>query len=356
MKQKYLLNVLILTILLMIVSMTHVMASDQCTSESDCSPHYGISGKDISAYPVPLVNQIPVDEELLHDRYYEQTNSKLDIFDAPGGIQTATLDNGFNFVTVLKAQDGWTEINPNQWVQSDSLDNSNGIVSQFSGVLLGDESMPYPVAWALVNFYPSREPGGNPDETYPIVWRYTHLNLYSSVEIDGSVWYQIGVDQWVHQFHVAKIAPIDRPAEIDTHLWISIDLYEQTMVAYEGDKPVMSTLVSSGLSKWPTNEGLFHIYFRRERKNMSGGIPGEDFYFLEEVPWTMFFDDGRALHGAYWHDGFGYRRSHGCVNLSITDAHWLYQWVADEMGSMSSADKEDGPAVYIFSSGQYDNG
>jgi lipoprotein-anchoring transpeptidase ErfK/SrfK len=89
---------------------------------------------------------------------------------------------------------------------------------------------------------------------------------------------------------------------------------------------------------------------------MSGGTPGDDFYFLEEVPLTMFFDDGRALHGAYWHDGFGYRHSHGCVNLSITDAHWLYQWVGNEMGSMSSADKEDGPAVYVFSSGEYTNG
>jgi len=55
---------------------------------------------------------------------------------------------------------------------------------------------------------------------------------------------------------------------------------------------------------------------------VSWGTVGEDFYSLEEVPWTMFFDEGRALHGAYWHDSFGYRRSHSCVNLSITDAKW----------------------------------
>ena len=44
----------------------------------------------------------------------------------------------------------------------------------------------------------------------------------------------------------------------------------------------------------------------------------------------MYFDGDIALHGAYWHDGFGYRKSHGCVNMTITDAHWLFQWAEDE--------------------------
>jgi lipoprotein-anchoring transpeptidase ErfK/SrfK len=99
---------------------------------------------------------------------------------------------------------------------------------------------------------------------------------------------------------------------------------------------------------------LFNIYFRRTRDHMSWGTPGDDFYALEDVPWTMYFDEGRALHGAYWHDGFGFRRSHGCVNLPITDAHWLYRWVADEFeGKLNSADREVGPAVYVYSSGVY---
>jgi lipoprotein-anchoring transpeptidase ErfK/SrfK len=185
------------------------------------------------------------------------------------------------------------------------------------------------------------------------MYRYTRVNLYATVELDGEIWYQIGLDKWVHQYHVAKILPVQRPVEVDTERWISIDLYEQVMIAYEADKAVFATLVASGLPRWPTNEGLFNIYFRTTRKNMSGGIPGDDFYFLEEVPWTMFFDEGRALHGAYWHDGFGYRRSHGCVNLSITDAHWLYKWVAETMESNASSDVEEGPAVYVYSSGIY---
>lgn len=51
-----------------------------------------------------------------------------------------------------------------------------------------------------------------------------------------------------------------------------------------------------------------------------------DFYYLDNVPWTMYFDQARALHGAYWRTRFGYPQSHGCVNLSLGDAHWLFNW------------------------------
>lgn len=61
---------------------------------------------------------------------------------------------------------------------------------------------------------------------------------------------------------------------------------------------------------------------------MSGGRPGAGYYYIEEVVWTTFFYSGYALHSAYWHDAFGRPRSHGCVNLSLYDAWWLYNWSA----------------------------
>ena len=54
-----------------------------------------------------------------------------------------------------------------------------------------------------------------------------------------------------------------------------------------------------------------------------------DAYYLEDVPWTMYYDKARALHGAYWHNGFGTPRSHGCVNMSVGDARWLYDWASE---------------------------
>lgn len=324
-------------------------------AESDCPTcaTAGISAADISAYPEPSVKPLVVNTSLLYDRWYQRVNGAVPVFDAPNGHLLRTIDDGFNFVTVLGTQDGWAQINAGEWVRTIDLTDSTSVVSHFTGVLLPEESLPYPMAWALINMYPSRIPGGRPSESNRLVYRYTRLNLYASTEVEGETWYQVGVDEWVHQHHVAKILPQTRPVEVDTERWISIDLYEQVLVAYVGDRPVFATLVASGQSIWPTNEGIYNIYFRRTRKDMSGGKVGNDYYYLEEVPWTMFFDEGRALHGAYWHDGFGYRRSHGCVNLAITDAHWLYNWVADAMGTKASADKEIGPAVYVFSSGQY---
>jgi len=61
---------------------------------------------------------------------------------------------------------------------------------------------------------------------------------------------------------------------------------------------------------------------------MSGAFEADrhDYYYLQNVPWTMYYDDARALHGAYWRAMFGYPQSHGCVNLSPGDAHWLFDW------------------------------
>ncbi len=316
---------------------------------------YGVPASEIVAYPEPDVTPLAYDHQLSHDRIYNQITGRKDIYDAPNGSVIGSLDDGFNFITVYDSVEGWISYAPNRWIQAENVTNTNRVVTQFTGVFLPEDALPYTMAWLLVNLYPATAPGGTPNETEnALMYRYTRVNIYDTVDVDGWRWYQIGVNQWVHQTQVAKVLPVERPADVVTDHWVSIDLYEQVMIAYEGERPVFTTLVATGLPRWPTEEGIFNIYWRRQREDMSWGTPGDDFYFLEEVPWTMFFDEGRALHGAYWHDGFGYRRSHGCVNLPITDAHWLYEWVADEMGTYASADREEGPQVYVYSSGSYE--
>jgi hypothetical protein len=329
--------------------LTFGLAAAECNGEI-C---YGLSADELAAFVPPTFEQPFVDTAMLHDRNYWRIDGALPIYDAPNGNVTRTLDNGFNFVTSAATQDGWTEINPGEWVASDQLKNANWLISEFSGIILPEQPLEYPVAWMLINAYASSEPGGPALESNDLKYRYTRVNIFDTVEVDGWNWYQIGPDEWVEQTGVAKMLPVARPAGVDTERWVSIDLYEQVMIAYEGDKPVFSTLISSGLPRWPTYEGIFNIYYRKTREQMSWGTPGDDFYYLEEVPWTMYFDEGRALHGAYWHNGFGYRRSHGCVNMTITDAHWLYQWVAQDFDTLNSPDVETGPAVYVYSSGEY---
>jgi hypothetical protein len=346
MNRSYLIPIFTFCLALTFTSVT--LAQESCTAPTCTEVAYGIPDDQILAYPAPNVLPLFADADLLSDRVYQRVNNAVEIFDAPNGNLISNLALGFNFVTTLSVRDGWTEINPNQWVRSENLGGAS--ISQFAGVVL-TEPLPYPMAWMLINARPSRSPGVEPlEEELPIL-RYTRVNLYSNVEIDGWRWYQIGPQQWVHQTTVGKVLPVQRPAEIDTYRWISVDLYEQIAIAYEGQKPVFTTLVSSGLEEWPTNEGLFHIYARYERTPMSGAEGQPDFYYLEEIPWTMYFDDDIALHGTYWHDGFGYRHSHGCVNLSITDAHWLYAWTAHEVDW--ALERDLGTAVYVYSSGEY---
>ncbi len=322
-----------------------------CQLETSCvEKDWGISERVIRKHPRPGLTSLAVDNKLLYDRAYRRVTEAASLHDAPGGNVVGTLDTGFNFVTLLTEQDGWAQITPDRWINSAVL-SANVPVSAFSGVLLPETELPYPVAWTVANTYPSDYPGGEAAEDSDLILRYTPLYLYSTVEVDSWLWYQVGPDQWIRQTQVAKIVPVERSEDIDTERWISIDLFEQVLIAYEGDKAVFATLIASGLPQWPTNEGLFHIYVRFQRSVMSGAQGRPDFYYLEEVPWTMYYDRDIAIHGAYWHDGFGYRRSHGCVNASITDAYWLFNWASAEFDFDTPGDL--GPAVYVYSSGEY---
>jgi lipoprotein-anchoring transpeptidase ErfK/SrfK len=346
---------LLITILALTLTISTAFADDECLMGVICADYGGLSEEQIAAYPEANVTVLTPNEELMYDRSYYQITGAFDIYDAPNGNIISSMPGGFNFVTVLATQDGWIQINNGQWIRTDNTENTTYIVSRLTGVLLPAEGLQYPMAWTLINQYPSDYPGGTPNEAdNDMMWTYTRVNLYAEYNVDGEIWYQIGVNKWISQYTIGKIIPLERPAEIDTERWISVDLYEQIVIAYEGNTPVFAALMASGLPRWETQEGLFHIYYRRTRIEMSAGTPGDDFYYLEEVPWTMFFDEGRALHGAYWHDAFGYRRRHGCVNLSITDANWLYEWVAEDFESFNSPDVEvGGPAVWVYHSGQY---
>ncbi len=328
-------------------------ASDvpSCVVGTDCETgDFGLSAAEIEAYPAPNVTLLAPDDGQIFDRRYRRVTAATEFYDAPNGNVVEGLASGFNFVTITNEENGWARTSSGKWLRSEVL-SSEVATSRFSGVFLPDEPLPYPLAWILVHVRPAQTPGGEFTNANPLLLRYTPVSLYSTVEVDGWNWYQIGVDQWVKQTQVAMVKPVERTDDINTERWISVDLYEQVMIAYEGDKPVFATLISSGLSEWPTNEGLFNIYVRFQRTVMAGAYGRPDFYYLQEVPWTMYFDNDIALHGSYWHDGYGYRRSHGCVNLSVMDARWLFNWSTPEFDF--DVPEDEGPAVLVYSSGTY---
>ena len=116
---------------------------------------------------------------------------------------------------------------------------------------------------------------------------------------------------------------IQYPSQGNGKRWIDVNLSEQRAYAYEGDVIVNSFLVSTGLPDTPTVTGEYQIYVKVPIQDMSG--PG---YYLPDVPWVMYFYDEYGFHGTYWHNNFGRPMSRGCVNMTIEEAKWLFDWAS----------------------------
>lgn len=112
--------------------------------------------------------------------------------------------------------------------------------------------------------------------------------------------------------------------------WIHVSILQQSLVMYEGEKPVYATLVSTGADglgdpeeTHSTIRGQFLIHTKHVSITMDSDTEGAEFD-LRDVPYVQYFKEGYALHAAFWHDSFGQPYSHGCVNLSPLDARALF--------------------------------
>lgn len=114
-----------------------------------------------------------------------------------------------------------------------------------------------------------------------------------------------------------KTATIERRVEVD--------LGTQTLFMLENDKVVRSFPISSGLSVTPTTQGHFKVFAFVPIQDM-GCFPGAE-YCTADIPWVAYFNGDQAFHGAYWHNNFGNPMSHGCVNMPISTAKALYDWL-----------------------------
>ncbi len=169
-------------------------------------------------------------------------------------------------------------------------------------------------------------PGYNAGKTGQELYTLQTVQIYGSQTADGMEWYLIGPDQWVEGRNVALVTPNPiPPTGVTNGRWIDVNLAKQTLAVYDNYKLVFATMVATGQEPFWTRPGLFQIQQKKETETMRNSDPS-DFYYLDNVPWTMYFDGARALHGAYWRTHFGYAQSHGCVNLSVGDAHWLFNW------------------------------
>lgn len=232
----------------------------------------------------------------------------------------------------------WYRIGDARWVISTWVRLLEGVTRALNPTVATAPPAQLPIGWVVTDSHNVRaRPGISADN--PTIGEVRHnqaLALLEERTVSGAIWYRIGDGRWVESagIGVARLKP--RPASIGAgERWVGVSLAAQTLVAYEGDQPVYAALIASGLPGTPTVQGIFRTWRRLETGKMSG--PG---HYLEDVTWTCYFYSGYALHTAYWHDSFGTRRSHGCVNLSPHDAWWVYQW--------SAAGGPNSPVVYVY--------
>src|SRR5574340_137074 len=156
---------------------------------------------------------------------------------------------------------------------------------------------------------------------------FTVVPIYLSQGTGVDEWNMIGQDRWIEARKVAQVVvnTVSPDGTNGTARWIDVNLAEQTLAVYQEHRLVFATMIASGMEPFWTRPGTFQIQSKVESETMRNNDPS-DFYYLENVPWTMYFDGPRALHGAYWRTRFGYPQSHGCVNLSVGDSHWIFDW------------------------------
>jgi L,D-transpeptidase catalytic domain len=204
-----------------------------------------------------------------------------------------------------------------------------------------DVSVPYTEPWRYTKIYGW--------EKLNFRLYYSSVHWIEAIEAGpfGENWYRVyddltGFPYYVDPAHVHPI-PLTELAAITPDLplekkRIDVNLATQILIAYENDKQVFKTNISSGIPNGAkganglstkTPEGEFRIMDKMPAKHMGNGnlFADVDDYELPGVPWTCFFTEhGHAFHGTYWHQNFGTPMSHGCINMRTEEAKWLFLW------------------------------
>lgn len=196
---------------------------------------------------------------------------------------------------------------------------------------------------------PYTEARYSPNPQAAIKYRYYYGTVYHVVGIQqdeqGDAWYELfdelppTASYWVpaqdlRRIPRKEIAPIS-PFVNDKRL--DVDLSQQIITCLEDDVAVFSTRCASGAAftvaedtvvNFGTPKGDQSVLLKQASRHMVGDNPSAPDYFdLPGVPWDTFFNrEGQAIHGAYWHNDYGRPRSHGCLNVSIDAARWIYRW------------------------------
>lgn len=174
--------------------------------------------------------------------------------------------------------------------------------------------------------------------------------------VDDHRYFETTDGKWLCETHCARVDRVKGPptkwAQDGEH-WLDVSIANQTLVAYAGSDPAYATLVSTGEAglKDPqttksTVLGEFRIFAKHLTTTMSSEVVGEEFQ-LKDIPYVQYFQEGYALHAAYWHDDFGVPRSHGCINLAPEDARWLFTFTGPDLPARWHGARSDKGSVVV---------
>lgn len=229
--------------------------------------------------------------------------------------------------------------------------------------LLAEVTVPYSQALRYTSYS-----GWQP--VYRLYFKSNHWITGVDEGPDGTPWYKLQDELLDIDYHapathlrvisLEELTPIspEIPPEVK-HIEVSIT--KQTLTAYEGDKVVLNTKISSGVPSYERIPGLiptatplgtFHIQSKMPSKHMGGGelTAAIDYYVLPGVPWTSFFETktGIAFHGTYWHNNFGVPMSRGCINMRNEEAKWIFRWSTPVVPADSQQNVGWGTLVRVY--------
>ncbi|MEM9191019.1 MAG: L,D-transpeptidase [Myxococcota bacterium] len=238
------------------------------------------------------------------------------------------LGEGFGLVVIgSRHYDGvdFVQTRRGLWIDRESLGFARG--SDFQGVEV-DGTLDH--AWVLSrNARVYQRPRGR------VLRRASRRAIVHVVAVDGD-WVTLDDGTFMRDRDLGRATVAPAPGGLaPNERWIDVDVAEQVMIAYQGSRPVYATLVSTGRNRpsHATPIGEFRIWVKLATSNMDD-LERSDVssnYSIEAVPWVLYFERANGFHAAFWHDDFGRRRSHGCVNLAPSDARWLFDFAGPEL-------------------------
>lgn len=229
--------------------------------------------------------------------------------------------------------------------------------SSFVGLRLDDE-VTLPVAFVMRRHamgYAATEGAGLGAAT-PLTYRQAIPITGETRRVGGGAYYVARDGSLVRQDQVVVVEKYKKAPAWTNRKWIDVSILRQSIVAYEGTRPVYVSLVSTGADglgdpkeTHSTIQGAFLIHTKHVSATMDADADEGDEFDLRDVPFVQYFTEGYALHAAYWHDDFGRPRSHGCINLAPKDAAWLFGWTDPQVpeGWHAALSLKKGTLVYI---------